>query len=100
MDVPEADAGTRWQVMLFDCSINPAEHEVTCEMLGLDGGNLIYQGVTNPKRTHVIKDDVKFDGKTFSGYAVYYAVPNGCKEYLIAFGNENTTARAIYKIKQ
>ena len=47
---------------------------------GVDGNKLAYMGIKYDKRTYTIKySDTEF--------AVFYAVPNGCKEYTLEFGD-------------
>ena len=94
-DAPE---GTRWQVLKFSSTADPEICQIYCEILGTDGNDLIYNGVINPKRTHVVSGKAAKTDDTFAGYYVYYPVPNGCKEYLLAFGSPEAGDRAYFLI--
>ncbi len=93
-----APDGTRWQVAEFTSTMSPDEYETYCELRGLDGNNLVYSGVINPTRTHVVNDFVEKTENGYGRYFVYYAVPNGCSEYLLVFGNDEVGCRAYVKI--
>ncbi|MBP5330376.1 MAG: hypothetical protein J6Y89_00800 [Lachnospiraceae bacterium] len=92
----EAPAGTKWQVVEFISTASPELCQTYCELLGTDGGTLVYAGVINSTRTHVVSRFAKKDGDEYGKFYVYYPIPNGCKEYELAFGSAEAGNRAYF----
>jgi hypothetical protein len=90
-DYFEAPPGYSWQVAEYDIIYAEAssEHELDVRMLGVDGSVLKYRGVPAPQRTYYVDYDIEDDSssKTLKNIKVFYAVPNGCKEYVLKFGD-------------
>lgn len=93
------DNGTTWHVAAlhydFGTSTDPY---VNVRLVGMDGDNLIYRGVPYSKVTH----DVLHEPGSDITY-VFYAVPNGCKEYALEIGmgicdSNDTINSAYYKV--
>lgn len=98
----DAPDGTSWHVVEYTLDKKPEELYVNIKIEGLDGEKLKYRGVSHTSRTH---DIFSYMEKTDDGYSklyCYYAVPNGCKEYMLECGdrdeNNDTSATACYKI--
>ncbi len=92
-DYFEAPLGYSWQVAEYDIIYTGAEpgHEIDVRMLGVDGNVLKYRGVPAPQRTYYVDYDIEDDSanETLRNVKVFYAVPNGCKEYVLKFGDGN-----------
>lgn len=92
-DYFEAPLGYSWQVAEYDIIYTGADpgHEIDVRMLGVDGNVLKYRGVPAPQRTYYVDYDIEDDSanKTLRNVKVFYAVPNGCKEYVLKFGDGN-----------
>ena len=90
-DYFEAPPGYSWQVAEYDIIYTQAnpEHEIDVRMLGVDGNTLKYRGVPAPQRTYYVDYDIENDvaNETLRNIKVFYAVPNGCKEYILKFGD-------------
>ncbi len=86
LDLP---SGCAWSVA--KCTINYDDVNgtptVQGKFKGLDGNNIRYLGVEYGDRVYTC-----FDKATKSGiYYYYYAVPIGCKDYCLVFGDGNET---------
>ena len=90
-DYFEAPLGYSWQVAEYDIIYTGADpgHEIDVRMLGVDGNVLKYRGVPAPQRTYYVDYDIEDDSsnETLRNIKVFYAVPNGCKEYVLKFGD-------------
>ena len=96
----EAPAGYSWHVVEYSLEKAPTELYVNIKILGLDGEKLKFRGVAASSRTHDIFYQL---AETENGYAkayCYYAVPNGCKEYMLECGDRitETGGTACYRI--
>lgn len=80
----DAPKGCSWQVAEYEVnymkSANPSDVYVNIKMCGVDGKNLNYRGIKYTDRTY---DLIKNKNK----YYVFYAVPNGCSEYVLECGD-------------
>lgn len=88
-DYFEAPLGYSWQVAEYDVIYTGEKHEVDVRMLGVDGNTLKYRGVPAPQRTYYMDYDITEveETGTLQNIKVFYAVPNGCKEYVLKFGD-------------
>lgn len=96
----DAPAGYSWHVMEYTLEKAPTDLYVNVKILGLDGEKLKFRGIAASSRTY---DIFSFAEKDASGYVkayCYYAVPNGCKEYMLEYGTRytETGGTACYKI--
>ena len=95
----EAPAGYSWHVVEYTLLKDPAELYVNIKMLGLDGEKLKFRGVPASSRTY---DIYSFKEQAEAGYIklyCYYAVPNGCKEYMLECGTKAPgSLTACYKV--
>ncbi len=64
---------------------------VDVKMLGMNGEALVFKGVTASSRTYEALTESSYDDtvKMTTTMRVFYAVPNGCKEYILKFGDGN-----------
>lgn len=88
-DYFEAPLGYSWQVAEYDIIYTGEKQEVDVRMLGVDGNTLKYRGVPAPQRTYYMDYDITEleETGTLQNIKVFYAVPNGCKEYVLKFGD-------------
>lgn len=96
----KAPAGYAWHVIEYSLEKHPDDLYVDIKILGLDGEKLKFRGVPASSRTY---DIFTFMEETENGYTklyCYYAVPNGCKEYMLECGTrvEGTSVTACYKV--
>ena len=77
----EAPAGTTWHLVKLERAQggNTALY-IDVKLVGADGKNLNFRGIKYPERTYEIKVS---DTEMY----VYYAVPNGCPEYVLECGD-------------
>ena len=97
----DAPDGYSWHVLEYTLETDPEELYVDIKLKGLDGEKLKFRGVTVSSRT---RDIFSYCTKTESGFEklyCYYAVPNGCMEYMIECGTRvnDTSDTACYHIK-
>lgn len=93
----EAPLGTHFEAVEYD--VNYLEKEpsyVNVQLCGVDGEALRYRGIIYEKRTYDIYDNVKTDGDWQTGYIAFYAVPNGCKEYVVKIGEGNPSDLLVF----
>jgi len=96
-----APAGYSWQVAEYTLKDSPDKLYVNSKILGLDGSKLKFRGIAAPSRTYDMHSFIKKSDTGYEKVYCYYAVPNGCKEYMLEFGNRftETGGTACYKIK-
>lgn len=103
-DPPE---GTSWEVVQYNLNYShcSAQDYVDVKFNGLDGEQLRYRGIKYPQRTYDAFIDYieEEDGIIVKNLYTYYAVPNGCMEYCLSFGDTNSvngevTSAAYYHI--
>lgn len=101
----EEPEGVNYQVAIYDinytdCADMPT---VNIKLKGVDGNTLKYRGIKYSKRTYDLSTPVKDVQGWKTGYAVYYEVPNGCKEYVLECGDgtvDNSIQSAYYYISE
>ena len=92
----EAPEGFSWHVIKYSLSQSQKDLYTNIKIEGLDGNRLVYQGVSCTSRTY----DIIYDWNKKNDLYCYYAVPNGCKEYMLECGNryKSTSETACYRI--
>ena len=79
----EAPEGCAWQAVHYTVSFpGNTEGYINVKLRGMDGDDLRYRGITYPHRSY----DIPISDTEF--YA-FYAVPNGCPEYVLEIGEGN-----------
>lgn len=95
---PYADApeGFSWHAVKYRLSQSQRDLYTNIKLEGLDGNRLVYHGVSCTSRTY----DIIYDWNSKTDLYCYYAVPNGCKEYMLECGNRyaSTSETACYRI--
>ncbi len=88
-DAPE---GSQWEIIEYDLNYKNCEHDdyVNVKLKGLDGEYLKYRGIKYTPRSYDMKYKIEEDGDWQNHYFSYYAVPNGCYEYCIEFGEDTS----------
>lgn len=81
----EAPSGTHWESVTY---ILPKDQDVFIDvkLKGMDGEQLFFRGVGYPHRTYSLGSKEVEEGIEHS---VFYAVPNGCVEYMLIFGESD-----------
>ena len=84
----EAPTGTHFEAVQYQVNFldEPATY-VNISMCGLDGEDLRYRGIIYSHMTYDINENISDDGDWVTGYVAFYAVPNGCDEYVIKIGD-------------
>lgn len=92
----DAPVGYSWHVVRYSLSKSQNELYTNIKIEGLDGERLKYRGISCTTRTY----DIIYDWDGTTDLYCYYAVPNGCKEYMLECGNryESTSETACFKI--
>lgn len=92
----EAPEGFSWHVIKYSLSQSQKDLYTNIKIEGLDGNRLVYHGVSCTSRTY----DIIYDWNKKNDLYCYYAVPNGCKEYMLECGNryKSTSETACYRI--
>ena len=82
--------GCHWESASFDINCQTLEDipYLDVRMVGADGESLKFRGIRYAERTYDISAD-SMEGSWIKGYRVYYAVPNGCTEYVLKAGDGN-----------
>lgn len=97
-DEMNAPQGMHWEACVYDVKYPSADGYLNVYIKGLDGNNLVYNGVVNTARTYDIPS-ANVDGEWTIGMVTFYAVPNGCEEYALQFGDGSDEEKAYYHIK-
>lgn len=89
--------GCHWEAVRYSlyykgCDIVPY---VNIKLCGVDGEALKYHGIAYTKRTYDKMDDTIDDGTCISDAICFYAVPNGCTEYVLECGDGTIQTDAI-----
>lgn len=95
----DAPDGYSWHVVKYTTTLSPADIYTDIRMEGLDGEKLKYRGVAHNKRTHDIFAYEKENSGKYTELYCYYAVPNGCTEYMLecgTFGDVETDTACFY----
>lgn len=97
-------AGCTWNVIEYSTNTPIDEAYVNIKLKGFDGEKMKYRGISYSQRTYDIFSKINKAGNEYTKLYCYYAVPNGCKGYMLECGDGtiNTTDRGIlsayYKI--
>lgn len=89
----DAPAGCHWEAVSYDLLYREPDTRpyVNIRLRGADGDNLKYRGVRYSPKTHDIfsktEEETTQDGIWVKGNICYYAVPNGCEEYVLECGD-------------
>ena len=96
----EAPAGYSWHVIEYTLDHHPDDLYVNIKIEGLDGEKLKFRGVAASSRTYDIFSYAIMTENGCEKLYCYYAVPNGCKEYMLECGTRFTDTKdtACYKI--
>jgi hypothetical protein len=95
-DAPE---GTHWEAVEYSIDKTGTEGMIyaNVKLTGLDGKKLYFKGIGYTPRTYDISYLVNKEGDVETGYISYYAVPNGCTEYMLVVGDGNdSNGVAVY----
>lgn len=93
--------GYTWHVIKYRTEKSPDDLYINIKLEGLDGGKLNYNGIVASSRTYDMFYKIsKAPDGGYQDLYCYYAVPNGCKEYMLECGNraKDTSETACYKI--
>ena len=98
----EAPLGTHWESVTYSVKF-PDEYDyyVNCSFVGMDGQKLKYRGISYSSKSYDILNKItKNDDGWRVNYTSFFAVPNGCEEYAVAFGDEvaGHGYKAYYKV--
>lgn len=93
VDAPE---GYTWHIIRYSLLKPQNELYTNIKVEGLDGEHLVYKGVSCTTRTY----DIIYDWNSTSDLYCYYAVPNGCEEYMLECGDryQSTSETACFRI--
>lgn len=83
----EAPDGYSWHVVKYSLGTAPDKSYANIKVEGLDGNRLKYRGVSCTTRTY----DIIYNWGTKTNLYCYYAVPNGCTEYILEVGDRKKT---------
>lgn len=88
-DFPECRAGCSWEVVEYTVNYKNCDYKdyVNVRLKGLDANNLQFRGITYPARTNDINNQTYSEGVYSRQLRAYYAIPNGCYEYCLQFGD-------------
>ena len=89
-----AAPGTSWHVVRYSLSDSPDVMYTNICLRGLDGGTRRYRGVGYSKRTRDILGEMKPGGEGYGNLYCYYAVPNGCTEYMLEAGERDGSGKS------
>lgn len=87
----DAPTGCTWHIAEYylsykNCAVSPY---INIKIKGMDGNQLNYKGITYAKRTYDMKSEISQEGDFSGPYYCYYAVPNGCPDYVLECGTGN-----------
>lgn len=88
-EYPDPPSGCSWHLLKYQTNADPGQYYTDVKLCGLDGGKLNYRGVSYTPRTHDIHYFMKKDKAFYKDLYCFYAVPNGCKEYMLRVGDQN-----------
>ena len=78
---------THWEAVEFSTKDSIYGFVVKTDLRDVNGENLVFEGIEYSNRTFTIYNRAVYDGEWAKGYIVFYAVPNGCEEYAVVFGD-------------
>lgn len=81
--------GCSWEVLEYSVNYKNCDYRdyINVRIKGLDGSNLKYRGIEYSPRSYDINNQSVREGDWSRKCRVYYAVPNGCYEYCLVFGD-------------
>ena len=85
--------GYTWHLVEYDLSYENCSNTpyVDIKLRGLDGGTLIFKGISIEQRTYdAYQDTIREGNCSYKNYC-YYAVPNGCHNYSLECGDGTIT---------
>lgn len=84
-----APIGCHWEAIKYSVDYTGCGElpYINIKLCGVDGETLKYHGIPYEKRTYDIFDNVTEDGTTMLNAICFYAVPNGCEEYVLECGD-------------
>ena len=82
----EPPAGCTWNVIEYSIDTPIEEAYVNIKLKGLDGEKMKYRGISYSQRTFDIFSKMIKAGTRYTKLYCYYAVPNGCNEYMLECG--------------
>ena len=84
--------GMHWNVVEYRITADPSENYIDVSMTGTDKEKLRYKGYFYSMRSYEVKNKNEMEPDGYYGKMYrYYAVPDGCNEYLICIGNYAAT---------
>lgn len=95
----QAPPGTSFEIAEYALSKNPNTDYVNIRMVGLDGNNLVYRGVSYNKRTYDCFRGLDYKDGMYEKLYCIYAVPNGCTEYTLVCGDAAYQNMAYFHLK-
>lgn len=92
-----APIGCHWEAVQYSVDYSGCGEKpyVNIKICGIDGEELKYHGIAYKKRTYDDYSKVIDTGTYFTDAICFYAVPNGCKEYILECGDGNITTPSI-----
>ena len=78
---------THWEAVEVSTKDSIYGFVVKTDLRDVNGENLVFEGIEYSNRTFTIYNRAVYDGEWAKGYIVFYAVPNGCEEYAVVFGD-------------
>ena len=99
-----APSGCHWESIVYSVNFGDSNYEpyTNVKLVGADGKALKYRGIKYPTRTFDVYTG-KRRGSWKDGMIVYYAIPNGCEEYVLKIGdgdNINNWQSAYFFVKR
>lgn len=84
----EAPPGCHWESAIYSINYNGTSSKpyINVKIVGADGNKLKYRGIRYSSMTHDLYTG-KEEGSWVNDMIVYYAVPNGCTEYVLKIGD-------------
>lgn len=97
----EPPVGHSWHVVEYMIEKHPDDLYVNIKIKGLDGESLKFRGQSTSTRTYDIFYQLTESEEGYTKAYCYYAVPNGCMEYMLECGNDTMAvpSTACYKIE-
>lgn len=83
----DAPDGCHYEAIEYSVSGSATDNVyVNFKIVGIDGQSLKYKGITYGSRTYDILSTSEYKKDGYTKRICYYPVPNGCKEYVLQFG--------------
>lgn len=101
----EPPSGCTWNIIEYSLDTPIDKAYMNIKLKGMDGEKLKYRGISYSQRTFDIFNKISKSKNRYTKFYCYYAVPNGCKEYMLECGDgtintmEAGITSAYYKIK-